>query len=406
MKALTLKPEFAEAVIYGPKRIENRSWGANVRGDIAIHRGGKNGAILGVVEVIEVLSPEEALQKFPNQRENIFGPLCWVLDNVRKVDPILCGGRLSLWTLSDEQEGKVSAWLNSEETPQKARAAGKARARKAPRAAPREALAQANREPLKPSAARAEGAAEPAGAEPIGTPASEALCREICDRSGGTILLGFSRGKDSIAAWLWLKNFARRIVPFHCAAVPHLGFVDASLDYYEQFFDTPIERCLSGEFSGALAKLWFQPANRETAIDRMSLWEYENLEVARLVAAKHGCANAWCAFGINLSDSIDRRIYVQKSGGKNERRRTFYPCLDWPKEMILRTIEESGVRLPADYRLANRSLAGVPNVRHLMRMETEFPDDFARVELWFPFIRARMARDLFRTARRAALATA
>ena len=74
MKALTLKPEFAEAVIYGPKRIENRSWGANVRGDIAIHRGGKNGAILGVVEVIEVLSPEEALQKFPNQRENILWP--------------------------------------------------------------------------------------------------------------------------------------------------------------------------------------------------------------------------------------------------------------------------------------------------------------------------------------------
>ena len=130
-----------------------------------------------------------------------------------------------------------------------------------------------------------------------------------------------------------------------------------------------------GRVLRALAKLWFQPANRETAIDRMSLWEYENLEVARLVAAKHG-SPCLVRFGINLSDSIDRRIYVQKSGGKNERRRTFYPCLDWPKEMILRTIEESGVRLPADYRLANRSLAGVPNVRHLIAHGDRVPGRF------------------------------
>ena len=92
MKALTLKPEFAEAVIYGPKRIENRSWAQRARRYCDSPRRKKKRAILGVVEVIEVLSPEEALQKFPNQRENIFGPLCWVLDNVRKVHPILCGG--------------------------------------------------------------------------------------------------------------------------------------------------------------------------------------------------------------------------------------------------------------------------------------------------------------------------
>jgi hypothetical protein len=40
MKALTLKPEFAEAIVAGRKHVENPSRGRNVRGRIAIHRGG------------------------------------------------------------------------------------------------------------------------------------------------------------------------------------------------------------------------------------------------------------------------------------------------------------------------------------------------------------------------------
>jgi hypothetical protein len=210
------------------------------------------------------------------------------------------------------------------------------------------------------------------------------------------VLLGFSRGKDSIAAWLWLRHFARRIIPFHCAGVPHLAFQDESLAYYERFFGTPIERCVSGAFTGSLAKLIYQPCEDEEAIDELSLWEFDNLEVARLVAAKHGCPDAWTAFGINVGDSIDRRIYVKKYGGHNEARRTCYPCFDWPRGMIMRAIEESGVKLPGDYRMANRSMAGIRNMRHLALMESLYPEDFARVELWFPLIRARMARDQFR----------
>lgn len=42
------------------------------------------------------------------------------------------------------------------------------------------------------------------------------LWEEIRKRSGDTILLGFSRGKDSIATWIALRDSGlfKRIVPF------------------------------------------------------------------------------------------------------------------------------------------------------------------------------------------------
>ena len=109
MKAITLKPEHAGAVLRGKKRIENRSWGGNVRGVIAIHRGGPGGGIVATAEVIDVISPEQALRRYPDQRPYICGPLCWILDHVRRVGPFPCRGRLSLWTVPAEIEAQCAS---------------------------------------------------------------------------------------------------------------------------------------------------------------------------------------------------------------------------------------------------------------------------------------------------------
>jgi len=102
MKILTVKHPFAEQIISGEKRIENRSWGENVRGRIGIHCGGENGAIIGTVEVVDVLSVVEALNKYPEQGEYISGPLCWVLENPIAIEPIPCYGRLSFWEFTED----------------------------------------------------------------------------------------------------------------------------------------------------------------------------------------------------------------------------------------------------------------------------------------------------------------
>jgi hypothetical protein len=229
----------------------------------------------------------------------------------------------------------------------------------------------------------------------VGTEASRRLCEEISSMTGGRCLLGFSRGKDSIAAWLYLRWFFSEVIPFHCSSIPHLSFVDESLDYYEDVFKTKIIRCLSGEITSAMADLIYQPLEDEDTIDSMELWEYNNHDIINLLQKQYG-HDLWCAFGINITDSIDRRIYVQKNQGRNEERKTFYPCFDWSKKQIMQTVDEAGIKLPGDYRLANRSLAGLPNFRHLCRMEEVYPQDMEKIELWFPFIRAQLARNEFR----------
>ena len=65
------------------------------------------------------------------------------------------------------------------------------------------------------------------------TDVTDALCKEIANKSKGVCFLGFSHGKDSVLAFLQLSRYFKRIIPFHCASVPHLKFVDAILDYYE-----------------------------------------------------------------------------------------------------------------------------------------------------------------------------
>lgn len=108
MRAITLKPEFADAIARGEKHIENRSWGSRVRGPLAIHRGGPGGAIIAVCDVLDVVTPDEAARRIPTEASIAFGPLCWILGNVRPVGPFPCAGRLSLWPVLPEIESEIS----------------------------------------------------------------------------------------------------------------------------------------------------------------------------------------------------------------------------------------------------------------------------------------------------------
>lgn len=54
--------------------------------------------------------------------------------------------------------------------------------------------------------------------------------------SGETVILAFSRGKDSIAAWLALREAGVEVLPYHIYLIPDLAFVDKSLAYFAEWF--------------------------------------------------------------------------------------------------------------------------------------------------------------------------
>ena len=108
MFCLTLHREHAEAIANGSKYVENRSWGKNSNGSlrkgldrtIGIHRGGKGGAIIATAKVAMILTPEQALKYFPEQKQHIGGPQCWILSEVKRIKPIFCAGNQGLWEIN------------------------------------------------------------------------------------------------------------------------------------------------------------------------------------------------------------------------------------------------------------------------------------------------------------------
>lgn len=231
----------------------------------------------------------------------------------------------------------------------------------------------------------------------IGTVESRALCKKISEQTN-TVVMGFSRGKDSIAAALWLREFFEQVILFHVAGCPGVDFVDSSLAYYEKHLGMKIHRCISKDFFEALDCLHWQPCEYEDDIDASHLMDHAHSTdvIARLVRDAYATPDAWMAFGISAEDSIIRRSQKKYREGINKEKRIFYPCFNWKKEHVMQAIESEGVKLPQDYLMANRSFEGPMNSRHLQRMQQLRPESFAQVEWHFPLIRAQIARNHFR----------
>ncbi|MDR1744654.1 MAG: hypothetical protein LBS30_02760, partial [Planctomycetota bacterium] len=99
------------------------------------------------------------------------------------------------------------------------------------------------------------------------------VMEEIAALSGGRCLLAFSRGKDSIAAWLELRESGLfpEIVPFHLNLIPGMRFIEDSLDYFEDWFQTRIIRLPHISFYRMLGNCVLQPPERVREIARLGL---------------------------------------------------------------------------------------------------------------------------------------
>ncbi|MBP3558091.1 MAG: ASCH domain-containing protein [Thermoguttaceae bacterium] len=130
LKALTIRAPWAWAIAQGWKRVENRSWATRFRGRIAIHAAVSKesdadaaatfaalgiepptefvrGAIIGTVELVDILPLDEFLRRFGDDRFDrgfAVGPLCWVLREPRLCVPTPCSGNFQLWDVARRLE--------------------------------------------------------------------------------------------------------------------------------------------------------------------------------------------------------------------------------------------------------------------------------------------------------------
>jgi hypothetical protein len=120
---------------------------------------------------------------------------------------------------------------------------------------------------------RTQGTRHSAGMDPVvieGATPSTQLRQELAD-AGQPVMLAFSRGKDSIAAWLALREAGVKVIPYHLYLIPHLRFVDDSLAYFEDTFGCTILNLPHPSLYRWLAHAMFQPPERIRALEAAQL---------------------------------------------------------------------------------------------------------------------------------------
>ncbi len=208
-------------------------------------------------------------------------------------------------------------------------------------------------------------------------------------------LLAFSAGKDSIAAWLVIREHFEEIVPVYRYVVPDLEFVEESLQYYERFFGVRIRRFPHPSMFRFLQNLVCQAPENCLAIEARAKWlnttyDYarSNIELCRDAGLPE---DTYCASGVRAADSPHRRLNFQKHGPISDRQRAYYPVWDWTKAALVEALQKSSVKMAVDYTLFGRTFDGL-DYRFLAPIKKHFPRDFERILQWFPLADAELFR--------------
>ena len=221
---------------------------------------------------------------------------------------------------------------------------------------------------------------------------------ELCEKMAkecDTAILAFSTGKDSIAAWLQLKKYFKRIIPYYLYVVPKLSFVEKSLDYYERFFGCHIYRLPHPSMFRIFNAMVFQPPYRVNVILNelyMPPDGYTDQTIGDMI--RYGLdlpESAYIATGVRMADSPYRRIAVKTHGAINHNAKKFFPVYDWLKADVIDALDEAKIQLPVDYQLFGRTFDGL-DYRFLKPIQEHYPEDYQKILRYFPFAELEIGR--------------
>lgn len=222
---------------------------------------------------------------------------------------------------------------------------------------------------------------------------SAELCEQMAQECD-TAILAFSCGKDSIVAWLQMRKYFKRIVPYYCYLVPELEFVEKSLKYYEDFFGCHIYRLPHASLYRMLRNLVFQPPQNVSKIADAPLVDdnYDDTMIGEIIRARANLPyDAYVGNGVRMADSPMRRLGIKNHGAVNHSQGKFYPIYDWKKADIIAALDEANVKLPIDYKLFGRTFDGI-DYRFLKPIKDNFPRDYERIITWYPLAELELFR--------------
>jgi predicted phosphoadenosine phosphosulfate sulfurtransferase len=217
---------------------------------------------------------------------------------------------------------------------------------------------------------------------------SDHLCQQV-RQSQDSVLLSFSRGKDSIATYLHLLEYfaPENIHLYFYYLAPDIPFVEDSLQYYEDRFNTKILRLPSPAFLNNINSFYLQTPNEMEYIrgdfgaDGLDLWYDGDLQKCNIILADLAREHfdlphdRLVAVGNRADDNLQRGGVIRKYGPIISKQRKFYPIYDFSIRDTMTIIRRHGVKLPIDYKIWGRSFDGLDYrfTNHLMGLIIDSP---------------------------------
>lgn len=201
------------------------------------------------------------------------------------------------------------------------------------------------------------------------------------------VLVSFSRGKDSCASYLAIRDQFERVVPYTYEIIPGLEFVEDSLAYYEQKMGCRILRYPAPGIFRMLSNGVYQPREALRFIDRCNMPPLSHDDLQWFACSDGGLDKdtAYNAVGMRSKDSVQRAFSIQHNGTINHSRRIFYPIHDWDKQQVIDCIKHAGWKLPIDYRYFSASFDGI-YLKFAYPLKLYFPRDYQKLCDWFPLL--------------------
>lgn len=205
-------------------------------------------------------------------------------------------------------------------------------------------------------------------------------------------LLAFSGGKDAVAAWLTIRPYFENVIPVYMYIVPCLSFIEESLEYYENFFETKIIRMPHPSLIRWLNGNVFRPPEQVLVVEQAELPEITYEDVFAAVREEKGLKkNVFYATGVRAADSPMRRIAISRYGAISQEQMKYHPVWDLKKSDLLDLFKKHNVKLSKEYKYFGRTFDGL-DIRFIKPLKDHFPEDYKKVLEWFPFVELELRR--------------
>lgn len=205
--------------------------------------------------------------------------------------------------------------------------------------------------------------------------------------SGGSIVIGMSGGKDSLAV---AEVVARS------GAFSRVEFLSMELIPGLEMFRRPIERA-AARYGVPVhfvphwdtARLLKHAVLRPHIVGAYKITKLRLKDIELAVTKRTGIE--WFAYGERAADSIVRRIYTRECDGVQAEWRRLWPIYDWKKAEVLRYLQLR--RIPMPEKIGDRMTSGVSlEPRVLKHIKENHPDDYRKIEAIFPQCGAQLFR--------------